>query len=115
MKLIDLAPKWAVDPDILIGDRAVHTPDRRGMGITFACPHCVAMRPNAPLERGGVIQFLGVFFKNSIDGQPHTDDVPLTRLWLRVGTDFETLSLTPSIDASKSGHWHGFITNGEAR
>lgn len=23
------------------------------------------------------------------------------------------LTVTPSIDASKSGHWHGFITNGE--
>lgn len=26
---------------------------------------------------------------------------------------FEALSVTPSIDASASGHWHGFITNGE--
>lgn len=23
------------------------------------------------------------------------------------------LTVTPSIDASASGHWHGFITNGE--
>lgn len=27
--------------------------------------------------------------------------------------DFRTLTLTPSVDASKAGHWHGFITNGE--
>lgn len=26
-----------------------------------------------------------------------------------------TLTLTPSVDASKHGHWHGFITNGEIR
>ena len=25
------------------------------------------------------------------------------------------LTVTPSIDASASGHWHGFITNGEIR
>lgn len=25
----------------------------------------------------------------------------------------EDLTVTPSIDASASGHWHGFITNGE--
>lgn len=27
--------------------------------------------------------------------------------------DFETLTLTPSIDASASGHWHGYIRNGQ--
>jgi hypothetical protein len=27
--------------------------------------------------------------------------------------DFETMNVTPSIDASASGHWHGFIRNGE--
>lgn len=36
-------------------------------------------------------------------------------IWDLLGQDdFETLTLTPSIDASASGHWHGFITNGEA-
>lgn len=29
--------------------------------------------------------------------------------------DFHNLTLTPSVDASKVGHWHGFITNGEIR
>jgi hypothetical protein len=27
----------------------------------------------------------------------------------------DNLTVTPSIDASASGHWHGFITNGEIR
>lgn len=26
---------------------------------------------------------------------------------------FENVTLTPSIDASSSGHWHGFVKNGE--
>jgi hypothetical protein len=34
--------------------------------------------------------------------------------WSIVG-DFENLNVSPSIDASSSGHWHGFITNGETR
>jgi Spy/CpxP family protein refolding chaperone len=34
-------------------------------------------------------------------------------LWHREGTTFEDLSLTPSIDASHFGHWHGFVTRGE--
>ena len=33
-------------------------------------------------------------------------------LWKRTGENFETLTLTPSVDASAEGHWHGFITNG---
>jgi len=27
----------------------------------------------------------------------------------------DNISVTPSIDASASGHWHGFITNGEIK
>jgi hypothetical protein len=33
--------------------------------------------------------------------------------WQRTGDDFATMSITPSIDASACGHWHGFITNGQ--
>lgn len=29
------------------------------------------------------------------------------------GADFATLSVTPSLDGSKGGLWHGHITNGE--
>ena len=34
----------------------------------------------------------------------------------RVGIDvatFETMTVTPSLDGSAAGNWHGFITNGE--
>ena len=33
--------------------------------------------------------------------------------WAFSGQDFATLSVTPSLDASASDHWHGCITNGE--
>ena len=29
--------------------------------------------------------------------------------------NFDTMTVTPSIDASGSGNWHGFITNGEIK
>src|SRR5918911_4918664 len=103
MKLIDLQPRWWGDGD------------RRRLGITFLCPHCRSVR-------------LGIAFANPPDGgQPHslqttsimwhihearTFDVPPGCLWQRTGETFDTLSLTPSVDASKSGHWHGIITNG---
>jgi hypothetical protein len=35
--------------------------------------------------------------------------------WVISSQDFATMSVTPSLDASASGHWHGFITNGEIR
>lgn len=72
------------------------------MAITFLCPHCRTVR-------------LGVFFHNPMDGKPHTDDRDDQHLWMRVGDSFDNLTLTPSIDASGSGHWHGFVTGGELK
>ena len=100
MRLVDLEPRWAADYDILVGDRVVHDEDRHGMAISFNCPHCGTTR-------------LCVFFANPIDGKPHTDGRDNLHLWTRTGDSFENLTLTPSIDASESGHWHGFITNGQ--
>jgi hypothetical protein len=97
MRLVDLEPHWAMDADILVGDAILHDADRHGMGVTFLCPHCRVTR-------------LGVFFRNPIDGKGASD---APRLWQRTGDTFEALSLSPSIDASAHGHWHGFIQNGE--
>lgn len=68
------------------------------MGITFDCPHCRNTR-------------LYVFFDRPIDGGAPAD-YPEAKLWQRTGETFETLTLHPSIDASATGHWHGFIQNG---
>lgn len=74
---------------------------RRGQGISFDCPCCGVER-------------LAIAFVNPLDGKAPSV-LPDTKLWQRTGDTFETLSLTPSIDASAHGHWHGFITNGEIR
>jgi hypothetical protein len=100
VKLTDLAPRWAVDTDIVIGGVRRHYDNRNGMAISFDCPHCRTER-------------LAVWFANPIDGGPPTDDA--TQLWQRAGDTFDTLTLSPSIDASKHGHWHGFIQGGEIR
>lgn len=42
-----------------------------------------------------------------------TFDVPPGIIWKRTGETFDTLTLTPSINAEAAGHWHGFITNGD--
>lgn len=99
MKLADLNPRGVLDADIVIGGRSVHDADRHGMGISFDCPCCRNTR-------------LAVFFANPTDGKPPSDD---HLLWNRTGDNYETMTLSPSIDASASGHWHGFISNGEIR
>lgn len=98
MKLIDLNPRWASDAEIVIGGVARRFENRHGMAVSFECPCCRKIR-------------LAVWFANPIDGLPPTDDA--SHLWNRAGETFETLTLTPSIDASDDGHWHGFITAGE--
>lgn len=94
MKLTDLNPSW------VIADVMKYFPtERRGMGITFDCP----------VHRN---HSLAVMFSNPLDGLPPAQD---EKLWSRTGDTFEELTITPSIDASKHGCWHGFITNGEVK
>lgn len=87
MKLAELEPRWMLSHD-----------GREGIGVSFLCPRCRTSR-------------IYVAFGNPIDGGPPVDAV--TRWWNREGATFETLSLSPSIDASAIGHWHGYVTNGE--
>lgn len=112
MRLTDLKPKWWA------------APGRVGQGVLFLCPHCKEAWLCAP-------------FRNPIDGgqpwelrpspkslweviypvylKPGTLMVPPGHLWLREGDDFDTLTLSPSVDASRAGCWHGFVRNGEVR
>lgn len=94
--LANLEPHWFVlDTD---GPR---------VGLTFVCPHCYKER-------------LGVVFHHS--GKAAIEDSyilarhgagDVNHIWdLQGQDDFATMTLRPSIDASASGHWHGFITEG---
>ena len=58
-------------------------------GISFDCPHCRSIRI--------CVSFVG-------EGN---------NIWKMTGNTFEDITLSPSIDTSSSGHWHGFIQNGE--
>ena len=95
MKLADLNPQWFAEPG------------RQGQGLNFncPCPKCSAIPNGSPQQ----LRVLSVWFANPLDGQGSY----LNAGWQRVGETFETLTITPSIDASKSGHWHGWIRDGE--
>lgn len=98
MKLTDLNPRWTGFPYGSIR-----------FGVTFDCPHCKTQR-------------IGVMFSNPIDPERWIErgvTMPQAQCkWTRSGENFDTLTLTPSIDSSQidfGGHWHGFITNGEVQ
>lgn len=96
MRLTDLEPRWYVAGEG--GPR---------VGFTLNCPHC----PADDLHRIAV----AVHQDGLIDPEPDNPKCGAAGyVWeMTGGDDWATLSLTPSVDASNAGHWHGFITNGE--
>ena len=94
--LTDLAPEWSRSHDGCV------------VGVRFLCPDCRRFST--------AILFANGF--DSTDGHfdPKVDKARTLsveeRGWQRTGRTFETLTLTPSIDLTAQGHWHGFIANG---
>lgn len=107
MRLSALDPRWI---------------ERNGerIGVVFRCPHCVGEKfywltcYRVPMGNfGDQHEALAPVIS---EGNLHRV-VPVKRdyAWSFVGDTFETLSITPSLDASASGHWHGYVTAGEIR
>lgn len=96
MKLTELNPRW-------LGEHM----------FAFQCPHCLKAWltcKSAPMEGGAQRTLIEQAFGN--------DDYLVAgsreeTAWQISGRDFETMTVHPSIDASPSGCWHGFIKNGE--
>lgn len=100
MKLTDLDPRWYV----------LEAGGPR-LGLTFDCPHCCETRLGVTFHHHGVA---AIDEDQYILAHHGADDTQ--HIWdLQGQDDFATLTLSPSIDASKSGHWHGFIQEGEIR
>jgi hypothetical protein len=95
MKLRELDPRWYSAQD-----------NGPKVGFTFNCPHC----SSDDLHRLGV----AVHQDGLIDPEPSNPKCwPPGYVWeMSGGENWDTLSLTPSVDASQFGHWHGFIKNG---
>jgi hypothetical protein len=119
MKLTDLDPHWVLisrwdTPDgvqhFTNGDRSL----RHGGGISFMCPVHTKLCTECGQHHPGSHRIV-VWFENPVDGLP--PEFTATHRWTRTGETFETLSLTPSVNAQVADPtcWHGFITNGELR
>lgn len=98
MKLTELSPRW-LTPDVFI----FKSPS--GSGDWLSCKR-------APLPRQHEF-----FYEHCPDliGQSIVGTNPEMLWQFEPGADFATLTVTPSIDHSASGNWHGWITNGEIR
>lgn len=98
--LVDLEPEW-----LTVGTTL-------GAGVKFKCP-C------RRLGIGDHQHTLTVLFLNPLAGKPAPDNAATQGnnagvRWARSGLTFEDLHLSPSIDASHAGCWHGNITHGKA-
>jgi hypothetical protein len=97
MKLAELDPRW-IHPNV----------------FAFLCPCCRKwMLPCKNAEMSSQAQF-DLYEKVFGDDWPSLV-VPAkdSFCWTMNGTNFDGMTVTPSIDASASGHWHGHITDGE--
>lgn len=104
-RLTDFDPKW------------IDLPGRKGLGFTYRCTtgHCkgynVVLFAN-PIDGGPAFEGDSWALIDAIAPEEHR---PLYRgcgscRWQRTGDTFDTLSLTPSINAYECGHFT--VTNG---
>lgn len=91
MKLSELAPRfWGVN-----GER---------LGMSFNCPHCLTTRLAIALHVDGHL---------TLDKSHIMAVAPETHhIWECTSEDFSAMTVSPSVDASAQGHWHGFIRAG---
>lgn len=100
MKLIDLEPGWVDHGGDGVRDKDGNPiPLRERVGVGFNCP-C------------GCDRRCHVLFENPRDGLGNLGS-GTGPYWFREHDDFETLSLTPSIQRRDGCKWHGYITNGD--
>jgi hypothetical protein len=103
VKLVELEPRW-IHPNMFV----------------FLCPHCREIFLTCKNIEMMMHEQVAIFEREF--GEDWANRVVPARegvAWSIAGYDpnnpgaaFQTGTVTPSIDASASGHWHGHITNG---
>jgi hypothetical protein len=101
MKLTDLDPRYYVN--------GIHP---HPVGITFDCPCC---KGSARAVRLAIALHLDGTNFDPDPSNPQQFAAGETIWTIAAGDSFSDISVTPSVDASKNGHWHGFITGGEIK
>lgn len=103
MRLIDLEPRWFA-----------HAGNPHAVFV-FLCPHCNTTGRKVRLSCT-VVAIKGSEQRDIFEAAYGEDAIVVGCKFLtwnmEGGPSFETMTITPSLDASASGHWHGFITSG---
>lgn len=112
MRLVDLDPRWIEH-------------DGRRVAFALRCPHCQStwltctLEPTPTRQQHRSIAAAGLPHEVCDDGEPWSSEVVTCNSqqgWqIASGSTFDDLTVTPSLDASASGHWHGHIQGGEIR
>lgn len=98
MRLIELNPRWITDNL-----------------FAFHCPHCKKVFltcKNVPIGRAEQIELLQRAELEPTGPRYGVVQSKPNVAWSWDSKNFETMTVTPSIDASESGHWHGHIRKG---
>lgn len=107
MQLIELEPRW-IHPNIFV----------------FLCPHCRTMLLSCKNVQMSTREQMEIFSRElGEDWNQHVVPTKHDAAWTITGSIppepgaviAQDLTITPSLDASASGHWHGYITNGEIK
>lgn len=116
MRLTSMDPQWL--------ER-----DGKRVGVMFRCPHCLTRYLTVFWVRmpiwgdwlEGPKRYAGQmgYIREALDriiaaGGRERAVVPCDPdcQWQWNGQGFDSMTISPSLDASRSGDWHGFITNG---
>jgi hypothetical protein len=127
LRLLDLEPRWL--------DHAGHH-----VAIMFRCPHCRGIwltcffkaarelpeiPPDFPIEELRWSSGARLLFYEALIDLGHPDPAQgayhdvvsceKSKAWKRDSDNFATMTVSPSIDAGASGHWHGRIIAGQIR
>lgn len=117
MRLSALSPHWITKADV-----GGHWEDKvetqvEAQGIRFLCPLCFAKIGSARgTPHSVIVPFAGRGWPDAyLPGMGDKQPDGTVRRWTAEGTNFDNLTVKPSVLLSGSGcGWHGFITNGEA-
>ena len=97
-RLTDLFPRW-VHPNM----------------FAFLCPHCgdvFLTCKNIPMDHDTQYELFDRVFYTPYPGTIVVGCKESYSWVWQNAHDFEQITVTPSLDASASGHWHGFISAG---
>jgi hypothetical protein len=106
MKLTDLSPCW-IHENVFAFKCPCALCQAKDADAMWLCCKNAAMESRSQYE----------LFEQTFGDDWNQIVVPMNEsfAWTISGRDFATMSVSPSIDASASGHWHGHITNGNVQ